>query len=80
MIKVLKEDSETFKKLESLNEFLIKLGVEIQTTVYKGIVLKVGNNYFKYSSDGNSCEVMPPYIDGRYILCDENGNTDFYNE
>jgi len=80
MKKVLKQDSETFKKLESLNEFLSIKGIEIYTTVHKGLIFKIGNDYFKYSSEGDICEVLPPFYDGRYILCDKNGNNDFYQE
>ena len=77
MIKVLRQDSETFKKLESLNEFLTSNGIEIYTSVHNGMIFKIGSNYLKYSSEGDICEVLPPFHDGRYILCDENGNTDF---
>jgi len=78
MVKVLKQDSETFKKLESLNEFLTNNGIEIYTTVYKGIIFKAGDSFFKHSSEGDTCEVLPPFYEGKYILCDQNGNTDFY--
>ena len=80
MIKVLKENSETFKNLELLNEFLSSKGIEIYTTAYKGMIFKTGSDYFKYSSEGEICEALPPFYDGRYVLCDENGNTDFYQE
>jgi hypothetical protein len=80
MLKVLKQDSETFKKLESLNEFLSKNDIEIYITRYQGIIFKTGKQYFKFSSEGDTCEALPPFYDGRYILCDANGNTDFYQE
>jgi hypothetical protein len=79
MIKVLKQESETFKKLELLNSFLSEQGIEISQTVYNGIIFKHNNNYFKYTSEGEITENLPPFYDGRYILCDVNGNTDFYN-
>ena len=78
MIKVLKEDSETFKKLELLNLFLNEQEIEISQTVYNGIIYKHKNNYFKYTSEGEITDNLPPFYDGRYILCDLNGNTDFY--
>lgn len=80
MVKVLKQDSEIFKKLELLNDFLANNDIEICTTIYKGLILRVGKNYFKHSSEGERCENIPPLYEGRYILCDSNGNTDFYQE
>ena len=79
MIKVLKQDSEKFKKLELLNQFLIDNKIELRQTVYNGIIYKVDKNYFKYTSEGEITENLPQFYDGKYILCDENGNTDFYN-
>ena len=79
MIKVLKPESKTSKKLENLNQYLIDNKIELYQTVYNGIIYKVGDKYYKYGMEGEYAEILPPPIEGRYIECDENGNTDYYN-
>ena len=79
MIRVLRSESETFKKLESLNQYLIDNQIELYQTAYNGIIYKVGDRYYKYGMEGEYTETLPPPIEGRYIECDENGNTDYYN-
>lgn len=79
MIKVLKPESKTSKKLENLNQYLIDNKIELYQTVYNGIIYKVGDKYYKYGMEGEYAKILPPPIEGRYIECDENGNTDYYN-
>jgi len=79
MLKILKQDSETFKKLEAINAFLSEQAVEIHPTVYNGLIFKVDKNYFKYQIEDDCTDQLPPFFEGRYVLCDNNGNTDFYN-
>ena len=79
MIRVLKPESETSKKLESLNQYLIDNQIELYQTVYNGIIYKVGDKFYKYGMEGQYTETLPPPIEGRYIECDENGNADYYN-
>lgn len=80
VIKVLKEDSEYFKKMEGLNQYLEENDIEIHATVYNGLIYKTGEKFYKYDcNNGEYTGSIPPYIEGRYILCDKNGNTDFYN-
>ena len=68
MIKVLKETSSNFKELEKLNEFLNKKQIELHQTVYNGIIYYINGKFYKY------------YIEGKYVECDENGNTDYYQK
>ena len=79
MIRVLKPESETSKKIESLNQYLIDNQIELYKTVYNGIIYKVGDKFYKYGMEDQYAETLPPEIEGRYIECDENGNTDYYN-
>ena len=79
MIRVLKPESKTSKKLESLNQYLIHNQIELYQTVYNGIIYKVGDKFYKYGMEGEYPEILPPLFEGRYIECDENGNTDYYN-
>ena len=79
MIRVLKPESETSKKIESLNQYLIDNQIELYQTVYNGIIYKVGDKFYKYGTEGQYTETLPPIFEGRYIECDENGNTDYYN-
>lgn len=79
MIKVLKENSEVFRKLELVNSFLNENEIEIHQTTYKGLIFKINDNYYRYQQDDQYADSFPPFIEGRYILCDHNGNTDFYN-
>ena len=73
-IKVLKQGSEVFNKLESISVFLENEGIKIRQTQYKGLIFEIENNFFRYNSEGENTDVLPPFFDGRYILCDINGN------
>jgi len=79
MKKVLKNNTETFKKLESISIFLDEIKAKIHMSTYNGILFKVDNQFWKYEQEEQYTDVVPPFFDGRYILCDHNGNTDFYN-
>ena len=79
MLRVLKPESETSKKLENLNQYLSDNNIELLQTTYNGIICKVGDKFYKYGMEGQYTETLPPYLEGRYIECDENGNTDYYN-
>lgn len=79
MEKVLRKSSENFKVLESVNSFLSEKGVTMNHTVNAGIVYGVNGKYYKYSSDGQYPDELPPMIEGRFIECDSFGNTDYYN-
>lgn len=74
MIKVLKPNSEVFNKLESVNTFLSDNEIKIHQTQYNGLIFENENNFFRYNSEGENIDVIPPFFDGRYILCDINGN------
>lgn len=77
--KILKTDSENFKKIQELDSYLTEKGIELHTTLYNGIIYKIGDNFYKYGTEGQFEESVPVRFDGNYILCDQNGNTDFYN-
>lgn len=79
MLRVLKPESETSKKLENLNQYLSDNNIELHQTTYNGIIYKVGDKFYKYGMEGQYTETLPPFLEGRYIECDENGNTDYYN-
>ena len=79
MLRVLKPESETSKKLENLNQYLSDNNIELHQTTYNGIIHKVGDKFYKYGMEGQYTETLPPRLEGRYIECDENGNTDYYN-
>lgn len=76
--RVLKTDSETFIKLEELNKYLKDNDLELIMTLYNGILYKTKGHYFKYDQEGDYPEILPPFFDGKYVECDEWGNTDFY--
>ena len=78
MIKVLKETSSNFKELEKLNDFLNKKGIELHQTVYNGIIYHINGKFYKYYIDGQYPTSLPPMIEGKYVECDDNGNTDYY--
>lgn len=80
MIKVLNRDTVAFKEFESISKFLEDLNIEIHQTTYNGMIFKRGEEYFKYVSEGSPSDQLPIFFEGRYILCDNNGNTDFYND
>ena len=78
MIKVLKETSSNFKELEKLNDFLNKKGIELHQTVFNGIIYHINGKFYKYYIDGQYHTSLPPMIEGKYVECDDNGNTDYY--
>ena len=79
--KVLKESSDLFKKLENLMNFLNENQLSLHQTVYNGIIVQhKGIEFFKYNMDGQFPEEFPPFIEGKWIKCDGNGNIDFYQE
>ena len=79
MLRVLKPESETSKKLENLNQYLSDNNIELHQTTYNGIIYKVGDKFYKYGMEGQYTETLPPFLEGRYIECDKYGNTDYYN-
>jgi hypothetical protein len=78
--KVLKGTSENAIKLNSLNEFLSTNGITLHQSIYNGIIHEINGKYYKYLQDGSYSEVVPPFIEGVYVECDINGNTDYYND
>jgi len=80
MIKVLKSTSANFKELEKLNSYLSEKGIELHQTPYNGIIYKIGDNFYKYYQEGEYPEVLPPYLEGKYVECDLFGNTDYYQK
>jgi hypothetical protein len=80
IVKVLKKDTEHFKKLEDLFIYLDQQRMELHQTVYNGIIFKLDDKFYKYDQDGSYPETLPPFSEGRYVLCDHHGNTDFYND
>ena len=78
MIKLLKETSSNFKELEKLNEFLNKKQIELHQTVYNGIIYYINGKFYKYYIEGQYPTSLPSIIEGKYVECDENGNTDYY--
>ena len=79
MIKVLKPTATNFKELEKLNVFLEKNKIELHQTVYNGIIYFINGKFYKYYQEGQYPTSLPPLIDGCYVECDANGNTDYYN-
>ena len=80
MHKILRKDTEFFERLEKLNQYLEENKIEIHQTVYNGVIYKIEEKFYKYGSEGKYTDSLPPWLEGNYILCDENGNTDFYNK
>jgi hypothetical protein len=79
MLKILKENTENFKKLEELNSYLIDNNITLTKTVYNGIIYGINNKYYKYKQEEDYPETLPPLIEGKYVECDEMGHTDYYN-
>lgn len=74
-IKVLNSDSETFKVLEEVNGFLNQKGVYIIRGIFDGLIYQIDGEYFRYMYDDNTyCNELPPAYEGRFVLCDYNGN------
>ena len=80
IVKVLKKDTEHFKKLEDLFIYLNQQGLKLHQTVYNGIIFELDGKFYKYQQENDYAEILPPFYDGRYVLCDHHGNTDFYND
>ena len=80
MIKVLKPTATNFKELEKLNVFLEKNKIELHQTVYNGIIYFINGKFYKYYQEGQYPTSLPPLIEGHYVECDANGNTDYYQE
>ncbi len=79
MHKILKTESEVYKKIEALNRYLLENNIEIYKTVYNGVIYKIDGKFYKNGIEGEYTDSIPPWLEGNYILCDENGNTDYYN-
>ena len=79
-MKKLKETSNNFKELEKLNEYLLLKGIELHETVQNGIIYFINNKFYKYYIEGQYPSSLPSGVEGMYIECDCNGNTDYYNE
>ena len=80
MIRVLKEESSTYKELEDFNKYMTDKNIKVQMTPHNGIVYKIRGNYYKYLQEGEYTDVLPPFFDGKYIECDIFGNTDYYQQ
>lgn len=80
IIKKLKKDTTLSKILGGLSSFLDDNNLEIVTSLNGGIFIRYNDMYFKYTTEGIPTEVLPPQFDGVWVLCDEGGNTDFYQE
>lgn len=79
MLKILKNTSYNFKELELLNNYLSKKGIELHSTIYNGIIYKINGKFYKYYQEGQYPSSLPPFIEGNYVECDSDGNTDYYN-
>ncbi len=80
IVKVLRKDTEHYRKLEDLLVYLEQQGLKLHQTVYNGIIFELDGRFYKYQEDGSYPETLPPFLDGRYVLCDHHGHTDFYND
>ena len=80
MLRILKENTTNFKELENLNKYLNEKGINLHQTVFNGIIYEINGKFYKwYQEEGQYPEILPPQIEGRYVECDEFGNTDYYN-
>lgn len=77
MIKVLKESSANFKEIGGLNNYLNKKEIEIHSTIHNGIIYGIKDKFYKYYQEGSYPSSIPPLIEGLYVECDSNGNTDY---
>jgi hypothetical protein len=80
ILKILKQTATNFKELEKLNVFLEKSKIELHQTVYNGIIYFINGKFYKYYQEGQYPTSLPPLIEGCYVECDANGNTDYYQK
>lgn len=80
IVKVLKTDSKAYSILMSIHELLQKENVSITQSPHNGLIFGINDQYFKYVSEGDCADSIPFSLEGRFILCDVFGNTDFYNK
>lgn len=79
VLKILKENTEYFRKFESLQKYLIDNEIELHQTMHNGIIFSTNDKFYKYHQEGgNVPESLPPFEEGRYVECDQNGNVDYY--
>ena len=79
ILKILRDNSELKDKITQLENFLNENQQSLHQTTYNGIIIQhKGIEYFKYSIEGQFSEEFPSGIEGIWVLCDEHGNTDFY--
>lgn len=77
-MRILKNDSEQFKKLENLFEFLNNNEISISSGYQGEIIYKINGFYFKYVVESDVMTESPPSIEGKFVLCNEFGNTEYF--
>ena len=80
IVKVLKTDSKTYSTLMGIHELLENEDISITQSPHNGLIFRVKDQYFKYVSEGECADSIPFSLEGRFVLCDVFGNTDFYNK
>ena len=45
-----------------------------------GYNIEIGENFYKYYQEGEYPDSLPPFIEGKYVECDQWGNTDYYQD
>lgn len=74
MAKLLKTESKIAKEFEELFNLLSKKKIVISVSADNALIISKGKANFKYVSEGEASTEFPPVIEGRFVLCDENGN------
>ena len=73
MAKLLKTESKTAKEFEELFIILSENKIVISVSADNALIISKGKDSFKYVSEGEPSTEFPPVIEGRFVLCDENG-------
>jgi uncharacterized protein with ATP-grasp and redox domains len=74
MAKLLKTESKIAKEFEELFNLLSEKKIVISVSADNTLIISKGKANFKYVSEGEPSTEFPPVIEGRFVLCDENGN------
>lgn len=71
--KLLKTESKTAKEFEELFNLLSEKKITISVSADNALIISKGKANFKYVTEGEPSTEFPPVIEGRFVLCDENG-------
>ena len=71
--KLLKTEAKTAKEFEELFDLLSEKKIVISVSADNTLIISKGKANFKYVSEGEPSTEFPPVIEGRFVLCDENG-------